>query len=38
MKCVSAKFVPRLVTENQKNNRLNICHDLSEKVGNDPKL
>jgi len=38
MKRVSAKFVPRLLTEYQKNNRLNICYGLREQVGNDPQI
>jgi len=38
MKRVSAKFVPQLSTEDQKNNRLNVCYDLREQVGNDPHI
>jgi len=38
MKCVSAKFVPRLLTEDQKNNHLNVCYDLREQAGNDPQI
>ena len=38
MKCVSAKFVPNLLTEDQKNNRLNVCYDLREQVGNNPHI
>lgn len=38
MKRVSAKFVPWLLIENQKNNRLNVCYDLREQVGNDPQI
>ena len=38
MKSVSAKFVPRLLTEDQKNNRLNVCYDLREQVGNNPQI
>jgi len=30
MKRVSAKFIPRLLTEDQKNDRLNVCYDLRE--------
>ena len=37
-KRVSTKFVPRLLTEDQKNNRLNVCYDLREQVGNDPQI
>ena len=35
MKSVAAKFVPRLLTEDKKKNRLNVCYDLREQVGND---
>ena len=35
MKRVSTKFVPRLLTEDQKNNHLNVCYDLREQAGND---
>ena len=38
MKCVSTKFVPWLLTEDQKNICLNVCHDLREQVGNDPQI
>ena len=38
MKCVSAKFVPLLLTQDQKNNRLNVCYDLREQVGNGPQI
>ena len=38
MKRVSAKFVPRFLTEDQKNNRLNVCYDLREQAGNDPQI
>ena len=38
MKCVSTKFVPRLLTEDQKNNHLNVRYDLKEQVGNDPQI
>jgi len=38
MNHVAAKFVPRLLTEDQKNSRLNICYDLREQVGNDPQI
>ena len=34
MKHVSAKFVPRLLTEDQENSRLNVCYNLREQVGN----
>jgi len=38
MKRVSAKFIPRLLIEDQKNNHLNVCYDLREQVGNDPQI
>jgi len=38
MKRVSAKFVPQLLTEDQKNNCLNVCYDLREQAGNDPQI
>ena len=39
MKRVSAKIVPRLLTEDKKrNNRLVVCYDLKEQVGNDPHI
>jgi len=38
MKRVSAKFVPRLLTEDQKTNCLNVCYDLRDQVGNDPQI
>jgi len=38
MKRVSAKFVPRLLTKDQKKNRLNVCYDLREQDGNDPQI
>ena len=38
MKRVSAKFIPRLLIEDQKNNHLNVCYDLREQVGDDPQI
>jgi len=38
MKRVSAKIVPRLLKGDQKNNRLNVCYDLREQVGNNPQI
>jgi len=38
MKHVSATFVLRLLIEDQKNNRLNVCYDLREQIGNDPQI
>jgi hypothetical protein len=38
MRRVSAKFVPRLLTEEQKANRVNVCRDLKEELRNDPNF
>ena len=38
MKHVSTKFVPQLLTEDQKNNHLNVCYDLREQAGNNPQI
>jgi len=38
MKRVSAKFIPRFLTEDLKNNHSNVCYDLREQVGNDPQI
>jgi hypothetical protein len=38
MRRVSAKFVPRLLTEEQKDNLVNVCSDLKEELRNDPKF
>jgi len=38
MKRVSAKFIPWFLTEDKKNNCLNVCYDLREQVGNDPQI
>ena len=38
MKHVSAKFVRLLLSEDQKNNRLNVCYSSREQVGNDPQI
>jgi len=38
MKRVSTKFIPHLLTEDQKNNRLNVCYNLREQAGNDPQI
>ena len=37
-KRVSAKFLPRLLTEDQKNSHLNVCYNLKEQVGNDQQI
>jgi len=38
MKCVSTKFIPQLLTEDQKNNCLKVCYNLREQVGNNPQI
>ena len=38
MKRVPTKFVTRLLTEDQKNNCLNVCYDLREQVGINPQI
>jgi hypothetical protein len=38
MRRVSAKFVPRLLTGEQKDSRVNVCRDLKEELRNDPNL
>ena len=38
MKRVSAKFIPQLLTKDQKNNHLNICYNLREQVGNNTRI
>ena len=38
IKRAAAKFVPRMLTEDQKNNRLNVCYSLKEQIGNDPQI
>jgi hypothetical protein len=38
MRRVFAKFVPRLLTEEQKDNRVNVCRDLKEELRNDPNF
>ena len=38
MKSVSAKFIPRLLIEDQKNIRLNVCYDLREQDGNNAQI
>jgi hypothetical protein len=35
MRRVSAKFVPRLLRDDQKENRMNVCRDLKSEVQND---
>jgi hypothetical protein len=38
MRRVAAKFVPRLLTEEQTENRLNICLDLQARIKTDPNF
>jgi len=38
MKRVSTKFVPQFLTEEQKNNRWNVCYNLREQVGNNRQI
>jgi len=38
MRCVSAKFVPRLLKAEQKDDRVSICTDLRERAQNDPNF
>jgi len=38
MRCVSAKFVPRLLTAEQKDDRVSLCTDLREQAQNDPNF
>ena len=38
MRRVSAKFVPRLLTAEQKDDRVSICADLRERAQNDPNF
>jgi histone-lysine N-methyltransferase SETMAR len=36
MRRIAAKFVPRLLTDDQKQHRLEVCMELKEHVRNDP--
>jgi len=38
MRRVTAKFVPRLLTAEQKDNRVSICTDLRDRAQNDPNF
>jgi len=38
MQCVASKFVPRLLSVDQKRRRLDICLDLKENAANDPSF
>jgi len=37
-KRVSAKFVPRLLRQDQKHSHLNICYNLREQAANNPQI
>ena len=36
MKRVAAKFVPRLLSEDQRTNRLDVCREMKDRLRNDP--
>jgi hypothetical protein len=38
MRRIAAKFVPRLLTNDQKQRRVNVCLELREKANEDPNL
>jgi hypothetical protein len=38
MRRVAAKFVPRLLTEDQRKSRLTVCQDLKRELENDPNF
>jgi len=38
MQCVASKFVPRLPSVDQKQQRLDVCLDLKENAANDPSF
>jgi hypothetical protein len=38
MRCELAKFVPRLLTAEQKHNRVNACQELNEEAHRDPHI
>ena len=38
MRRVAAKFVPRLLTEDQRQSRLAVCQDLKRELQNDPNF
>jgi hypothetical protein len=38
MCCIAAKFVPRLLTNDQKQLRVNVCIELREKANEDPSF
>ena len=38
MRCVAAKFVPPLLTQEQKSTGLNLCQDLKNQIESDPNF
>jgi len=38
MKQVAAKFVPRLLSEDQRASRLDVCHEMKEQLKTDPEF
>jgi len=38
IRCVTAKFVPHLLTAEQKDDHVSICTDLSDQAQNDPNF
>ena len=38
MQCVASKFVPKLLSVNQKQQRLDVCLDLKENAANYPSF
>ena len=38
MRKVCAKMVPKLLTEDQKQQRVTVCHDIIERLKDDPDL
>jgi histone-lysine N-methyltransferase SETMAR len=38
MRCVAAKFVPRLLTPEQKEHRVTVCQDLCERAADNPSF
>jgi len=38
MRCVASKFVPRLLSVDQKQQQLDVCLDLKENAANDPSF
>jgi len=38
MRRVAAKFVPRLLTQDQKNTRLTLCQELKNQIESDPNF